>query len=126
MSFNKFALVLLGFLFVSCGKPEHIVYGGTPAGQGGPEKEGEVLRYETVNAQVLAVRCATCHAAGGRLLDLSSREALMAEPGLVVPGAPEQSLLYTIIAQGIMPPRNALPADQQELIFRWIQQGAKP
>ena len=128
MNFTKtLALLMLSLLFTACGDPEHITYGdGTGGGQGGKDAGAEVIKYEAVKTQVLDAKCTGCHGAGGRLVDLSSLEALMARPGLVVPGQPDQSRLYTVLAQGIMPPRGTLPNELQQIVFNWILQGALP
>jgi len=127
MNLAKLTVLVAGTLLVACGSPEHTVYNGGGGGNenGGAGNGGQVkpVTYETIATQVLPA-CTGCHGAGGRLLDLSSYEAIMAQPGLVVAGSPENSRLYTVVQQGIMPPRSALAPELQDLLFQFIAQGA--
>jgi hypothetical protein len=43
----------------------------------------------------------------------------------VIAGKPDSSLLYQKLKTGKMPPAGKLPADQFELVKKWIAQGAK-
>jgi mono/diheme cytochrome c family protein len=88
--------------------------------------EDEALTFARLRAEVLAPRCFSCHsgatAAGG--LALNDREAMIAA-GLVVPGKPETSLLYVVVANDAMPPGPAkLSPGEKARIHRWIALGA--
>lgn len=43
----------------------------------------------------------------------------------VVPGSPDDSCLWNLVASGAMPPGNPLPQPQKDIIRRWIEDGAK-
>lgn len=96
---------------------------------------------------ILDNRCVECHGEGGEgmsasQLDLRSYEGVMAGTGfgpVVVPGSPESSALYLVIAHATapeiqMPPHHAdalaegrgatLNEDEVGLIRRWIAEGA--
>lgn len=108
----------------ACGSPEHTSY-GPAGGEPAPAGDGGEVRFQEVASQVLDQSCTGCHRAGGRLVDLSSYVAVVGRPGLVTPGNPAASRLYTVIASGQMPPSGPLSGALQELVARWIQQGAK-
>ena len=80
---------------------------------------------------ILQKRCASCHEGNSKKggVDVSSYELVMAKGGLVVPGAPEKSKLYTSVtgAQPKMPKGNGGPLAKAEvdLIAAWIKAGAK-
>jgi mono/diheme cytochrome c family protein len=78
---------------------------------------------------LLTTKCLTCHGPdrkrGG--LDLTRRTTARAggKTGpAVVPGRPEDSLVYQKVAAGAMPPQGALPPEQVAAIRRWIEAGA--
>ena len=78
---------------------------------------------------VLVARCLQCHnpeqKKGG--LDLSRRPAALqgGDSGVsLVPGKPEDSLLWEKVAQGKMPPKQKLTAGEKEVLRAWITAGA--
>jgi len=80
-------------------------------------------------ARILAEQCVSCHGPiqkkGG--LDLSRRASALkgGESGVViVPGAPEESLLVDRITEGEMPPKGGLPRDQIAAVRAWVEAGA--
>lgn len=78
---------------------------------------------------VLKVHCVKCHGPLKREgeLSLASPRAIVrgGENGRpVVPGAPDQSLLWQRIAAGEMPPNEPLSTDDQRVIEQWIEGGA--
>lgn len=76
-------------------------------------------------APILEKSCSDCHHAGtsgSSHLELTSRKELL-ERGLLIPGNPDKSSLLGAIRNGSMPPKGKLPADQIEVIQRWIEQG---
>ncbi|MHB8973981.1 MAG: DUF1553 domain-containing protein [Pirellulaceae bacterium] len=94
----------------------------------GDETIGESFDRDV--APLLARRCLDCHNAttkkGG--LDLSRAAGALAggESGLaILPGKPDDSLLWERIAANEMPPKNALPADEKALLRQWIADGGR-
>ena len=86
-------------------------------------------QFDRDTAPLLAQRCLTCHSGDmpqGKL-DLSSRATALAggESGIViVPGDPEQSLLWNHIDSDQMPPKKPLPPAEKARIKAWIAAGA--
>ena len=82
---------------------------------------------------IFALSCLQCHAKGGRVEDipLDDREAMLAVPGLVVAGNPDDSELVKTVTPGrslrMMPPRRSnLPALSPEeilIVREWILRG---
>ena len=90
--------------------------------------DGEV-DFKRRIAPVLARRCLECHnpieRKGG--LDLSTKESLLrgGDSGpIVLPGRVDDSLLWERIRRDEMPPERRLPADEKQLLARWISAGA--
>jgi hypothetical protein len=87
------------------------------------------LRFDEVQAKVLAVSCVHCHRgdrpAGGVRLE---RYDDFFDPGdpLVLAGAPEESRLFEVVRDDVMPPRFPLSDEGKLLIRRWIADGARP
>ena len=81
-------------------------------------------------APILAGRCLECHSgaeAKGKL-DLSSSKGALAggESGVAIqPGQPAASLLLERIEANEMPPKNALPKAERDILKAWIASGAK-
>jgi hypothetical protein len=126
MGLKIMTILFVGFILVGCGSPEHVVAVNDSGASGNLGAEGEIepITFETIATQVLPA-CTRCHQPGGRLIDLTSYEAIMAQPALVVPGSPQTSRLYVVVQQGIMPPRGPLLAPElQDLLFQFIAQGA--
>lgn len=75
--------------------------------------------------------CMSCHYEKRALgkLRLDSRDAMLkggAKGPAVVPGAPDKSLLYTMVKSGAMPPGpNKFTGAEQETLRLWIAEGAK-
>ena len=86
--------------------------------------------FETKVAPLLAKHCLECHDTGNRKgkLDLSRRVAAFAggsEGPPIVPGKPEQSLLWEVVESDDMPKkRAALSAAEKKVLRDWIQAGA--
>ncbi len=81
-------------------------------------------------ANILAEQCVSCHGPvqkkGG--LDLTRRASALkgGKSGVViVPGAPDESLLVDKITEGEMPPKGRLPRDQVEAVRAWVKAGAR-
>ena len=81
---------------------------------------------------IMARFCFECHGVEHKEaeLDLRTVESILAggESGpAIVPGKPEESLLFEMIHDGHMPPEGKMPgADDIEQIRQWIASGAKP
>jgi hypothetical protein len=87
----------------------------------GPTPERSVL-------PLLKARCAKCHGPARRegKLNLATPRGLArgGETGAaVVPGQPDESLLWERIEADEMPPKEPLVAEEKALIRRWIEQG---
>ena len=94
------------------------------------------LNFERDILPVFEKSCFKCHSAitkkpkAGLRMDL--KEELLKHKGLIVPGKPEKSSLYELIAlpaghDDVMPPENKAPAlsdKDKELVKTWVQQGA--
>ena len=78
-------------------------------------------------APIFEQHCIKCHFGGSTHADLemTSRQKLL-EQRSIVPGKPDQSVLYNIVKNGLMPPPGAqkLTPDQIAVIGRWVAQGA--
>lgn len=102
--------------------------------------DNEPVSFEEQILPIFMTRCINCHSSDASFgnLDLSSYESLMSgnndhPDNLVVPGYPDQSLLYEAVAnneQTVLDYR--MPKDGPylseaniQLIYDWIYQGAK-
>jgi len=78
-------------------------------------------------APIFEQHCIKCHFGGSTHADLemTSRQKLLDQRS-IVPGKPDQSVLYNIVKNGLMPPPGAqkLTPDQIAVIGRWVAQGA--
>ncbi len=74
--------------------------------------------------QVLVTNCSKCHndtlkSGGVNVLDTNE----MLANGLIVPGEPSLSLIFTSIQSGQMPPSKALPQVDVQAVFDWVSTG---
>jgi mono/diheme cytochrome c family protein len=99
------------------------------AGAEPPSNDDGVAVFRSQVRPLLTANCLTCHGAdrkrGG--LDLTRRAAARAggkNGPAVVPGRPDESLLWQKTAAGAMPPQGALPPEQVAALRRWIEAGA--
>src|SRR5262245_49981742 len=81
---------------------------------------------------ILKAHCFDCHGEGEKLkggLDLRLRRLILQggdDGPVIVPGKPDQSLLFKLVHSGEMPKREKkLTRDQVALIKQWISSGAK-
>lgn len=81
--------------------------------------------YAEVSAVLFQPYCLSCHSSSARLgnLDLSSYSSLVAA-GVMTAGLPEQSLLYTQVRNGVMPPTGGVSPSMAERLRGWIANGA--
>ena len=91
---------------------------------GDPERQ---LTFEHDVVPLFRTRCLKCHGGESREadLDLASLARIVrgGESGAaIVPGTPDESLLYQRISRGEMPPdeKDRLNIGEQQLIYRWI------
>ena len=81
---------------------------------------------------IMAKYCFECHGVEHQEaeLDLRTVESILAggESGAaIVPGKPEESILFEMIHDEQMPPEGKMPgADDIERVRQWIASGAKP
>jgi hypothetical protein len=100
------------------------------------DEEGRPASWPYISVTIIQPNCATagCHsslagAAGLELDRVSSWDELVGQDQpLVVPGDPDASqLMWRLRGEGVgvrMPPDDPLPAEDLELIERWILEGA--
>ncbi len=77
--------------------------------------QGQALR-------ILSQNCTACHgetSGSAGVYGLTNVDHLLSS-GLVVEGDPTKSRVFTVIQSGVMPPRGALAAADQEIIRKWI------
>jgi mono/diheme cytochrome c family protein len=112
------------FLFTSC------AFG--PAGSGfgvgsssSDTKNGSSALINPFTDKAMSVisnECTTCHTStsGPSNIYGLTDSAHLLNAGLIVPGAPDQSVLYNVIASGVMPPNGRLSGSDQAAIHDWI------
>jgi hypothetical protein len=88
------------------------------------------LDFDATIAPLFVQRCLDCHSGPNPKgdFDLSSRKKFLAGGELgpvVVPGQPDESLLWQYVDQDRMPPKKPLPARDKAAIRTWIAAGAK-
>jgi hypothetical protein len=112
------------------GEFTNIVVVPTPAPQAPqPPTVGPIVAtYTEVQSKILVQSCVRCHSGaqppGG--VDLTSYANLMSRPQNIIPGNSKDSLVYSEIATGSMPPRGAaVDPKLVQLLANWIDQGAK-
>jgi hypothetical protein len=91
--------------------------------------DAAIRRFDGEVAPVLIQRCFECHSGGDPKggLDLSSSVTARrgGESGLaVVPGLPQESILWARVADDEMPPENPLSDKEKEILRGWIGSGA--
>jgi hypothetical protein len=102
-----------------------------PAQSVGPQSPAvdAAAQFDRVIAPLLAERCLGCHNASERKgkLDLSAMVPARAggEHGpVIVPGNPDESLLWQRVDGDEMPPKAPLPDHEKALLEAWIKDGA--
>jgi mono/diheme cytochrome c family protein len=90
----------------------------------------ETVSFGLQIAPILVENCGQCHMVNNPRGNFSqvSFESLLRGGGSgnsLVPGKPEESLLYRRIAAGEMPPAGKLPQSSIDLIKTWIVEGAR-
>jgi hypothetical protein len=100
-----------------------------PAGE--PPASGKRLNFEDDVVPIFRARCFSCHGAKLRKagLDLRRRFTILkgGESGsALTPGKPDDSLLVTMVAEGLMPPDGKKPLDKEQIrvLKQWVAGGA--
>ncbi len=92
-----------------------------------PSDQNQKL-FEAEVEPLIVRRCLECHAAEARGgLDMRTREMLLkgGETGaVVVPGKPDESLLFEHVSSSYMPPKKPLTAAEIGVLKTWIERGA--
>ena len=94
---------------------------------GGSEKASSLSSFNALNSQIFAPKCLRCHSGGAPAgaVDISSYFSIMSKSGLIQPGDPQSSLIYSEVESGSMPPNGpALSAIEVEGLRNWILAGA--
>ncbi len=100
------------------------------AEEAAPQRPAQERLFEQKVRPLLAKRCFKCHGAEKQQgeVRLDQRAGLFGEAELVTPGKPEQSRLIEVIQYTEndvqMPPQGKLPAEEIEVLTRWIRAGA--
>lgn len=89
-----------------------------------------VVSYKDDIQPIFTASCASCHPTiAPPDLTAGNSYSSIIDGGYIVPNDPDASILYqtliTTNAQELMPPNNALPASDIELIETWIARGAE-
>jgi mono/diheme cytochrome c family protein len=94
-----------------------------------PRSAVDVQKAAREVGAILANQCVSCHGPekkkGG--LDLTRRARALAggkSGPVIVPGAPDESLLVDKVAEGEMPPKGALSGEQVARVRAWVASGA--
>ena len=87
------------------------------------------VRYSDVQKRIFDQSCTKCHSAVKQKgkVDLSSYDAVTQNPKktIVIPGSPEESLVYKEIVSGSMPPKGpTVSAEDIAMLKQWIIEGA--
>jgi cytochrome c553 len=97
----------------------------------GSDSSKHLPRFEQDVQPLFVAHCARCHGSQRHegSLNLTSREGVFrgSDSGpIVTPGNPGESLLFSVLQEGRMPPdkKSPLSASEVETVRRWIQAGA--
>ena len=92
-----------------------------------PAQTSTQVDFKTDVAPIFEQHCIKCHFGGSTHADLeiTSRQKLL-DQRAIVPGKPNQSVLYNTMKNGLMPPPGSprVTADQIAIVGRWIAEGA--
>ena len=94
--------------------------------------DGEQAKLEKQVEGIFKNSCSGCHGAKKQEAELNLTTAAGIAKGsesgpVLVPGESEESLLFDLVREGLMPPDEdvRLPEDEVETIRKWIEAGAK-
>jgi hypothetical protein len=115
-----------------------LCFAGRPSNSGAGDKDqkneatGQAPIFEKDVLPLLKAKCHRCHGDKGKQaeLDLRARAGILqgGESGpVIVPGKPDESRLYEMVHDGLMPPgkKGKLRREEVETIRRWIEAGAR-
>lgn len=111
--------LVLVLAYQNCAKP-------FVSGSGAVEGLSQQDLVQQKALQVLTTRCSSCHSSslksgGIDVLDINEMLAL----GVVIPGEPSLSLIFTQIQAGTMPPSKSLAQADIDAVYNWIADGFK-
>jgi mono/diheme cytochrome c family protein len=94
-----------------------------------PPQSAKNKQIAETAAAILSERCVSCHGPAQKKggLDLTRRASALkggASGAVIVPGAPDESLLVEKITDGEMPPKGNLAREQIEALRTWVEAGA--
>jgi hypothetical protein len=94
------------------------------------EEAQQAPDFDNAVAPLLARRCLDCHNSSARKGRLDLTTAKSARTGgksgkVIVPGKPDESLLWQHVEKKRMPPKKPLPTVEKDLLKAWIAAGAK-
>ncbi len=108
-----------------------VVTGQPSRAWSGSDSSNRTPRFETDVKPLFVAHCARCHGSQRHeaSLDLTKREGVFrgSDSGpILTPGKPGDSLLFSVLHEGRMPPdkKSPLSASEIETVRRWIQAGA--
>lgn len=84
------------------------------------DRENDFPTYGELEREILKPRCFECHAGENAEagLNMNSKQSVLQR---VIPGKPEESLLYERVADNSMPlGRPPLSPQQKQMIYTWI------
>ena len=92
---------------------------GSNSDQGGMNSS---YRYQSAALSILETNCASCHTPTSGPVNVFGFNDVnhMVSAGLVIPGNPSQSAIYSAVVGGTMPPSGALSSSDQQIISAWI------
>lgn len=90
-------------------------------GGGNPMEKAHFQAFSAKLNKYCATEChnSVIHKHG---VDLSSLEAILAKKGLLIPGDPDKSEIYTTVLEGSMPPKSPLSMELTNELKEWIEQ----
>ena len=110
-------------LYQNCAKPVSEMSSSSLAASNSPNSGG-LSQQDIANSKAMSVlvsKCSSCHSdtmksAGVNVLDTNE----MLANGLIVPGEPSLSLIFTVIQSGQMPPSKPLDQADVQAVFDWV------
>jgi mono/diheme cytochrome c family protein len=116
----RLSLLMPTLLLVACAQgPAGLDWGSSSNSGSGPSLSNS---NETAAVAILQQYCISCHtttSGPNGVYDVTDPNHLL-NSGLVVAGQPGSSELYTVIANGSMPPTGALSSDETATVSSWI------
>ncbi|HEX4925877.1 MAG TPA: c-type cytochrome domain-containing protein [Bdellovibrionales bacterium] len=128
MPMRTTSLLIVILLLSACNSPGGLNYSEPRQPSTVTDQPAGDPAFERLSAEIFKPKCLSCHGstAPEADVDLSSYAAIMKHEGLVVPYAPNDSLLYHEVALDSMPPfpKQPLTKNEKQAIYDWILAGA--